>query len=1119
MVISQRAAGRFLAFGALFHLAPPSTETHTVNDSPFDSAAWFRATRLRERQEAPGPLPELAAGSERAQAAQRLLERWRSKEPFTSTIPFEQRLEAEGLTEARLAALLTEPVEELKQRLRGHAPWLSALQEAFSQAAGNRDPFPVPENLRGIATVGFLEWVRPLIERGRARVHACVEELVRTQSMPLFDPATIETLLFAALPVRLLERINRTLVLEMNVARLQGKLKGETGTERFRGFVELLGDPTHALPVFQEYAVLARLSVEAVERWVECSVEFVTRLAVDGPALRETLLPANAGCLVALSGDAGDQHHNGRTVQMLTFESGVKLVYKPRSLDVDARFQELLAWLAERGELPAFRQLRLLSREGYGWSEFVEPRPCESEEGVERFYQRLGAQLCLFHHLSGMDMHYENLIAEGEHPVVVDLETLFHPQISDRMNFLAREEQLFIRLVDYSVTRICMLPIRAWANESHEGVDMGGMSSPAGKLSPNEVPYWEDTGQDTMRQNRKRILMGGGRNLPTLRGQQVPLDRYVDPLCTGFERMYRVLMRERDALLAPEGPVRRFTPVEIRILLRSTQIYYTLIQESYHPDLLRDGLERDRYFDSLWVGMRRRPFLAKVAMAERAAMHRGDIPRFASRPDSKDLWSGPGELIPNALWRTGMEVCEERLAGMREVDLERHLWWIRASLLSALPEQAPEKEQPLTRARHESTAPVERSRLMGAARAVGDRLATLAGSDEGMLGWLGLRQDNVKSNRWAFAPMALDLYGGMSGVALFLAQLGRLSGEEHFTRMARNASDTLRRLAERSRVRVSVLGGFEGWGGILYTLTQLGVLFEDPTLLAEAESHVEALPPHISGDRNLDVIGGVSGCIGGLLALHHTTGSKRALEVAVSCGEHLLATRQPQAQGCGWMTTVPSAQPLSGFSHGASGMAWALMELAAASGQARFGEVAREALAYERTLFVPEQLNWRDPRLAEGEGTSAEPPAQSTCAWCYGAPGIGLARARILRHLDTPVLREELRAAVAGTVRHGFGRNDSLCHGDLGNLEVLASAQAVGEAPEAGALIPSLLEAVLARAEQRAWRCAVPLGLDTPGLMIGLAGIGWGLLRFAAPDRVANVLVLEPPARNVGAIR
>ena len=46
--------------------------------------------------------------------------------------------------------------------------------------------------------------------------------------------------------------------------------------------------------------------------------------------------------------------------------------------------------------------------------------------------------------------------------------------------------------------------------------------------------------------------------------------------------------------------------------------------------------------------------------------------------------------------------------------------------------------------------------------------------------------------------------------------------------------------------------------------------------------------------------------------------------------------------------------------------------------------------------------------------------------------------------------------------------------------------------------------------------CGVPSGVETPGLMTGLAGIGYGLLRLAEPRRTPSVLALEPPPRDSG---
>ncbi|MGB8861671.1 MAG: lanthionine synthetase LanC family protein, partial [Ilumatobacteraceae bacterium] len=99
--------------------------------------------------------------------------------------------------------------------------------------------------------------------------------------------------------------------------------------------------------------------------------------------------------------------------------------------------------------------------------------------------------------------------------------------------------------------------------------------------------------------------------------------------------------------------------------------------------------------------------------------------------------------------------------------------------------------------------------------------------------------------------------------------------------------------------------------------------------------------------------------------------------------------------------------------------------------------------------------------------------------------------------------------------------NHSLCHGTAGNLELLAQAAASPVLPEAvrrrcrhqlGRWTAELVDDIL----QQGPRCATRLGIDTPGLMTGLAGIGLELLRLAEPGRVPSVLTLDSYSRVPG---
>jgi lantibiotic modifying enzyme len=188
------------------------------------------------------------------------------------------------------------------------------------------------------------------------------------------------------------------------------------------------------------------------------------------------------------------------------------------------------------------------------------------------------------------------------------------------------------------------------------------------------------------------------------------------------------------------------------------------------------------------------------------------------------------------------------------------------------------------------------------------------------------------------------------------------------------------------------------------------------------------------------------------------------------------------------------------------------------TGAERFRTAALAALAYERHLFSPEAGNWPDLRdlPRSGKRRDAGQSVFST-GWCHGAPGIGLARLRSLPHLDDATTRAEIDAALADTLAHGFGRDHSLCHGDLGNLELLLQASETlddtGSGPPARlrARASEIAASVLESIEREGWRCGNPTGVESPGLMTGLAGIGYGLLRLAEPARIPSVLVLAAP--------
>jgi type 2 lantibiotic biosynthesis protein LanM len=1035
--------------------------------------------------------------------AERRLARWRAQSPFQDEVMLAVRLTADGLDIERFRGLLGESAPSLAKR--APAPdWLQAALRSFAAAAER----PVPADLLpsdAPPEQSFLWLVAPLWRDAVERLAERLAALRREHPHAPFDAAALD-LLLAPVRDRLVAMLGRTAVLELNVAREEDRLEGATPEDRFADFVAQIARPEVALSVLREYPVLLRQVVVWLDDAGAAAAELATRLTEDWPRLVAELFDGrDPGRLVEVR-STGDRHRGGRTVAVCRFASGERIVYKPKSLAVDRVFGELLAWLRERGGID-LRVPLTLDRGDYGWTEFVVESGCEDREALLRFYRRQGALLAMLHLLHATDFHNENLIAAGEYPVPIDLESLLRGSLAVTRQTIRMPPA--VESIANSVLMIGLLPQRIWRGKDDRGTETSGLGGEEGQMSSRLVPFWEDRGTDRMRLVRRSVRLAAAQNRPRLAGEDVDPLQFSQTIESGFRDTYRLLASRSAELLAPRGPLARFADAEVRTILRHTQFYDLLLNESFHPDLLRNAVDRERLFDRLWYGiggLDAAPTWRAVIPAEREDLWRGDIPFFSAGAGGRSARDARGREVGEVFSESGLDRCRRRLRGFGERDLERQLWYLGAAM-STLSSRSERLWDPPSL----PAAPAPPEALLGEACRIGDRLEHLAVVRDDEAGWVGLAL--VRGEHWAPSPTNLDLYGGLPGIVLFLAYLAAATGERRYRELAERGFVGIRR-------QVAALAGnpwspaaFQGRSGLVYLWLHLAALWHQDDLVPEALAMVPAIVA--AEDMENDVLAGAAGVIPVLLHLYDATGDRDVLAAAGSIGERLVAAAEPLAAGLGWRTSVDRARPLGGFSHGASGCAWALAELAARLGDERLRAAADQGLVGERLAFHADKGNWRDLR-----GIDDDPPGSSPrfmVAWCHGAPGIGLARARMLRHGDDETLREELRVAVRTTANLGFGGGHSLCHGDFGNLELLREAEAILTPEELPRLSGRFAAGLLDNVMRRGWRCGVPMEVETPGLMVGLAGIGCGLLRAARPSLVPNVLMLDPP--STGAAR
>jgi type 2 lantibiotic biosynthesis protein LanM len=1072
--------------------------------------AWRRAWSLTERlyrfrhAENKTQIPidrELAAET---------LALWRATSPFDKDSYFADRLAMDGISEDEFNILLGTPVEAFDSN--GTAPqWVQMLARAYCEPAS--PPNEQRENwgeAESLPAAGFLHLVEPLLRDARLQLQARVARIKHDHPAAPFAPERAVDALFANLPVRLLMMVAKTMVLELHVARLEGVLEGATSEERFASFAERLSRREIALNLFSEYPVLARKLASCIENWVSYSSEFLERLAADWNDIVNLfkVAPENDLLMEAAAG-AGDTHRHGRSVLIARFESGMQLVYKPRSIAVDEHFQDFIRWVNQKGANPQLRTLKVLNRETHGWVEFVNTAGCGSHEEVGRFYERQGEYLAILYVLQATDFHFENLLACGEHPVLVDLEALFHPWLRE-IDVKQPDVRMVALAKGRSVLRVGLLPRRTWAHDDYIGMDLSGLGGAPGQAADN-ILQWVSEGTDEMAAVKQPFRMPGARNRPNIDGGEIDVRTYASQIIAGFTRMYDLLFSHRDELLHDDWPLSRFAEDEVRVVARATRGYGVLLSQTLHPDYLRDALDLDRLLDRLWVGVENNSHLLRLIKAERRDLIEGDVPIFTTRPASRDLFTSDGEKIDGFFSKTGMALSKEQIEGLSAEDRRRQIWFIRASLATL-----DLQEDNLTRSAYEPVSPssiLSRKELapllIEEARRIGDRLEELSLQDENHATWIGFAY--VKKS-WSLDALYEDLYAGSSGIILSLAYLGSFSFDR-YTELARRSLNTLRARLENTGKNIRSIGAFDGWGGIIYMLSHLAALWQDAELISYANSMVERLPELIDKDESLDVIGGCAGCIGALLALNQVSPSDKALAAAAQCGDRLIAKAHPVEGGVGWfIKNIETVKPITGFAHGASGIAWALLELAARTGNTKYRDTALEAMLYEHGQYSSAAGNWAENAPGSEPGTEKE--TGPSMAWCYGAPGIGLARVAAIKHIDHPIVREDLQLAIQATLSYGLGANHSLCHGDLGNLDFLLQASQATGGQELGLKLDELTNQIIAGMKKYGWLCGVPLSVESPALMNGLAGICYGLLQIAAPDRVPSVLTLSPPQRG-----
>lgn len=952
--------------------------------------------------------------------------------------------------------------------------WEVFFDDAFREATAD-ERYSLPQE-----GFEFAHSAWPLVEWSAKPVAQKMTELAQGGIIDPENLAHTYAEMVAPLWKSVFSAVSRVLVLEFAAAQSTGLL-GTDGEDRYSVFVECLQEPDFAESLLRRNPALCELTSVICRNWRDASLEFLAHLQEDWDQLKDRFGAEANDRITTIHSSLGDTHRQGRSVKMVTFSSGSRLVYKPRSLAADRHFRDFASWFNAAAGGSMLACVEVLDMASHGWCEHIDHLPVTDVAELAAYFRRLGALIAVARVLGLTDLHSENLIAQGGWPVIIDLETLFHPLAGD----LRPDEQHSpaantLRMMhDISVAATGLLPVRgALVRGQDSGIDLAGMSDTLGQQTPFAVPMWRNAGSDGMRLTEDRQTLQGNANVPVLDDRRISPEPYLEHVLDGFRTAYAILEANREVLLSPTGPIAAFGDDPIRVVIRATQTYLFLLADGSHPDLLESRCKKDDWFDEALREANASPVLKTLRPSEMDALRRNDVPYFETRVGCRDIVTCDGRQFGALLPRSGAAIARRIVGELGTNDLERQCWLIEVALTKADVPGAHSNVSSDCGAAGRRSSQGRREKALSIARHMAAAVCECAVLKDGQATWFTVQE--ARGGALMTQAAGIDLYSGLPGIALFLSRAGQILDDAHVQMMGKAATRELLSALRTLDPAGMPLGGFSGVGGLIFALRALADDHADLDCDAVGQELWSGVDGSRFSDAPLELVDGLAGLLLG--SLHLRTGEPVRISI---CNAIIKRLQRAAEKG------EPSGELFTGtgLAHGVDGLRYALARLARCEdGVPRL--LARRALRLLNTF------------LQQAPGSQPACNHKAPIAWCNG-----LAGALVASHGDGPddteIIARELIAGLQ-SLDHG---DDSLCHGTMGALQALLNA-APSLSSKCSNAVDDLANEIVTRLARDGARCGTINGVFSPGLMDGMSGIGMAALGIADPRSTPMILKL-----------
>lgn len=782
------------------------------------------------------------------------------------------------------------------------------------------------------------------------------------------------------------------LIYELHCYREAGLLIGDSSEERFESYNEIVGTEEFHHYIEKNYPVLEYLFQRKMEHAVKC-VESISEAFINDKEELSNVFGKKFGKIDDMEIGNGDTHQLGKTVAILTGDFG-KVVYKSRDFYNDSALNDIVEFLNRYSIRCKLKKNRVLGKKGYGWQEFIETKECMNDEEVARFYYREGIYLAIFYIFNSGDMHYENIIADGEYPRMIDTETLV--TLSGYKNISLKENvHNFAR---DNVLSTSFLPIKNKRNVMD--VDLCGLSG--GNLKSQKMKEYdiENYGTDQMKLVRKYICQQMEQtNIPKMNGEQVDILAWREQLIEGFEDAMNIFYKNKEQLseCIAKSDIKYSHQ---RQLFRNTYSYAKFLQTGCYPTYLTSLEQRKKLFEK----MRNSGNIKNQRVEhEISLLMEGCIPAYYSMFEERTLYSN-GKVIQTEFFnQSGNETVTYKISSLspETIRLQKHI--INLSYMTLIKDIIKKPADIGNSAEYYEN-------FMQGAKSIFDNISKniLIDPDSEKQDLYIIRLgDHCQS----LQGLDMSLYEG-GGLIWSMYCYARETENNQLMKQCLALLES----AEDKQDKMAVLEStsvYAGIGSAVYILFNIYMDTGDPKYYKLCEKYLRKISERLDTIESIDYMHGISGYVVLLSKMLEKEKHDYLLRIFEKSCEIL----------CKLMKCYRTET--AGIAHGSSGVALALSFLVKHTCDRSYLKSIEKILCDEKNYVEKDNM-----------------------FWCRGTAGSALAKAQILKNLKDMCndsiylnIKKEFDKEIGLLLEYRSGENDNLClcHGLYGYYDVMNS--------------------------------------------------------------------------------